>query len=124
MKYNLKYIVVHSTRTMPGEPHTEGSFHYIVDRSGKAIKEKKLSEKDACLQVAYVGGLNKEGMLADTRSTAQTDKLFNQLVSLTEKYPQAKIIGAGELFSKDQHPGFDVKKWLKNYVPEVVSNKW
>ena len=120
MKHNLKYIVVHSTRTMPGEPHTEGAFHYIIDRSGKAIKEKKLLEKDACLQVAYVGGLNAEEKLTDTRNAVQTERLFNQLVSLSEKHPQAKIIGAGELFSKDQHPGFDVKKWLKEYVPDVL----
>lgn len=120
MKHNLKYIVVHSTRTMPGEPHTEGAFHYIIDRSGKTLKEKKLLEKDACLQVAYVGGLNNEGKLADTRNPVQTDKLFNQLVSLSEKYPQAKIIGAGELFSKEEYPGFDVKTWLKNYVPDIL----
>lgn len=120
MKHNVKYIVVHSTRTMPGESHTENAFHYVIDKNGKAIKEKKLSEKDACLQIAYTGGLNSEGKLADTRNDKQTETLFNQLISLSEKYPEAKIIGAGELFSQDQYPGFDVKKWLKDYVPDVV----
>jgi hypothetical protein len=120
MKQNVKYIVVHSTRTMPGEKHTAGLFHYVIDKTGKAIREKILAEKDTCLQVAYTGGLNSEGKTADTRNEKQKERLFNQLVLLSEKYPEAKIIGAEELLSEEQYPGFDVKKWLSEYVPDVL----
>ena len=58
--------------------------------------------------------------------------MFNKLVALSEKYPDATILGHRDLSpDKDgdgvietsewvKHcPSFDVKEWLKNYTPDL-----
>jgi hypothetical protein len=120
MKNSVSYIVVHSTQTLPSELHHSLPFNFIIHRNGRVVKEKKLSKGDKFLQIAYLGGIDKERNLLDTKTEQQSEALFNTLVMLSEKYPSAKIVGADEIFGKSNHPGFDVKEWLKNFVPRSI----
>jgi len=120
-KFNIRYIVVHSSKTLPEELYILIPYHYIIHRNGKIEKGKKLSVTDACIQIVYLGGVNKEMQVTDTRTNTQTDSLFNQLIVLSERFPEARIVGADEVFGETNNPGFDVKDWLKNYTPKILA---
>jgi N-acetylmuramoyl-L-alanine amidase len=121
MKTNVRYIVVHSTQTLPNELHQTVPFHFIIYRNGKIVREKKLGKADACVQIAYLGGIDKDRKAADTKTDQQCETLFKALVMLSEKYPEAKIVGADEIFGNVNDPGFNVKEWLKNFVPKSIN---
>ena len=120
-KNNIRYIVVHSSKTLPEELYISIPYHYIIHRNGSIGKSKKLSVTDACVQIAYLGGVDKEKQVQDTRTDPQTDSLFNKLVALSERFPEARIVGADEVFGKTNDPGFNVKDWLKNYTPKILA---
>ena len=135
----IKYIVVHSTATTP--PMTrEGirelwkgddgkrtpQFHYVILRDGEILQlqgEKKTVAGDTgtentCIHIAYAGGINEIGLTCDNSTAKQRDSLFDKIVALFEKYPDAKIIGADELQPNAiTAPGFNIKEWLSNYLP-------
>lgn len=139
---NIKYIVVHCTATPPtttvesikrywkehrGWGDTPG-YHYLIQRQGTLIQlldESKNSNgvylhNSNCINIAYIGGVDKEGKPVDNRSDAQKHSMFDLIVSLTEKYPQAEVLGHRDF--PDVHkacPCFDVKKWLKEYEPDL-----
>ena len=120
-KNNIRYIVVHSSKTLPEELYISIPYHYIIHRNGNIEKSKKISVTDACVQIAYLGGVDKEKHVTDTRTDPQTDSLFNKLVALSERFPEARIVGADEVFGKTNDPGFNVKDWLKNYTPKILA---
>lgn len=129
MKRFIKHIVVHSTATFdPKISQHYGSFHYVVERNGEIKKIhpdsyiiKHLPEIDnETIHIAYSGGRNKTGALGDTRTPVQEEALFNKLVSLSVKYPGARIIGHNELDSTANCPGFSVKEWIRNYEPDIT----
>lgn len=122
MKNNIRYIVVHSTKTLPEELYISIPYHYIIHRGGKIEKSKKLIASDTCVQIAYLGGVDKDKKPKDTRTDPQNDSLFNTLIMLSEKYPEARIVGADEVFGETNHPGFDVKQWLKSYTPKIIKD--
>jgi len=116
-KNNVRYIVVHSTQTLPHELHHSLVYHYIIHRNGKVAEGKKLLSTDGCIQIAYLGGIDKSGNVTDTKTEKQSESLYTTLIKLCEKHPQAKIVSAEDLFGKQNNPGFNVKDWLKSYVP-------
>ena len=120
-KNNIRYIVVHSSKTLPEEFHISTPYHFLIHRNGKVEQSKKISFTDACIQIAYLGGVNKEKQVQDTRTEVQTDSLFNELIALSEKFPEAKIVGADKVFGETNNPGFNVKDWLKNYTPKILA---
>jgi len=135
----IKYIVVHSTATTPpmtGEGIRElwksdnskrtPQFHYVILRNGEILKlqtENKLVAGDkgtenTCIHIAYAGGINESGLTCDNSNAIQRDYLFDKIVYLFEKYPDAKVVGADELQpAAITSPGFNVKEWLSNYLP-------
>jgi len=128
MKRFIKYIVVHNTATFdPKVSQHYGLFHYVVERNGEIKKIhqeytiiKNLDEVDnEAIHIAYSGGRNKTGVLGDTRTPVQEESLFNKLVALSVKYPNAQIIGHNDINSTANCPGFSVKEWLRNYEPEL-----
>ena len=45
---------------------------------------------------------------------------FDKIVELTERYPQAKVIGHRDFPNVAKAcPSFDVKTWLANYQPDI-----
>jgi N-acetylmuramoyl-L-alanine amidase len=138
---NIKYIVVHCTATPPTTTvesikrywkeqrgwETPG-YHYLIQRQGTLIQlldESKNSNgvyahNSNCINIAYIGGVDKDGKPQDNRSDAQKHSMFDLIVSLTEKYPQAEVLGHRDF--PDVHkacPSFDVKKWLSEYEPDL-----
>lgn len=120
MKSKVQYIVVHSTQTLPSELHYAFPFHYLVNRSGKITKNNKVTKTEKAVHVAYVGGIDKERNVCDTRTEQQNEVLFKLLVLLSEKYPKARIFGADEILGPSNKPGFKVRDWLKTYIPQFI----
>lgn len=141
---DIKYIVVHCTATpttttldsikrywkeQRGWGDTPG-YHYIIKRDGVIIQlldEKKNSNgvyahNSNCINIAYIGGIDKDGKPVDNRSDAQKHAMFDIIVRLTEKYPKAEVLGHRDFPDvKKACPCFDVKEWLKNYEPDFNS---
>jgi len=139
---NIKYIVVHCTATPPtttvesikrywkekrGWGDTPG-YHYLIQRQGTLIQlldESKNSNgvykhNSNCINIAYIGGVDKEGKPQDNLSDAQNHSMFDLIVSLLEKYPQAEVLGHRDFSGvKKACPSFDVKKWLSEYEPDL-----
>lgn len=141
-KRNIKYIVIHCTATpsnttlqsikrywkeQRGWGDTAG-YHYIIEADGEVTlltPEDKNSNgvykhNSECINIAYIGGIDKQGKPKDTRSKAQEDALFNLIVELTEKYKEASVLGHRDFPEvKKACPSFDVKTWLANYTPTL-----
>ena len=137
---NIKYIVVHCTATPQtttlesikrywkeerGWGYTPG-YHYLIQRQGTLIQlldESKNSNgvyahNSNCINLAYIGGIDKDGKPHENLSDAQNHSMFDLIVSLTEKYPQAEVLGHRDFAGvKKACPSFDVKKWLSEYEP-------
>ena len=103
-------------------------YHYLIQRNGNLIKlleENKNSfgvyaHNDNCISIAYIGGIDKDGKPHDNRSDSQKHAMFDLIVSLTEKYPQAEVLGHRDFAGvKKACPSFDVKKWLSEYEPDL-----
>jgi hypothetical protein len=120
MRNKIQNIVVHSTQTLPYELTSDLPFHYVIHRNGKIVKSKLLKPHDQSVKVAYVGGVDIERKISDNRTSEQNETLFNTLFFLSEKYPNAKIFGAEEQFGGSSYPGFNVKEWLKSYIPKLL----
>ena len=141
---DIKYIVVHCTATpttttlesikrywkeQRGWGETPG-YHYIIKRDGVIIQlldEKKNSNgvyahNSNCINIAYVGGVDKDNKPVDNRSDAQKHAMFDIIVRLTERYPKAEVLGHKDFPGVQKAcPCFDVKEWLKNYEPDFNS---
>lgn len=153
MKRTIEYIVVHCTATHP-ETSIESilkywkvemgwknpGYHYIIKRNGELVSitpEESIANGVAghnrhCIHISYIGGVDKKGKPVDNRTTEQKNTMFNKLVELSEKYPDAIILGHRD-FSPDKNgngkieyfewikscPAFDVREWLSNYTPEL-----
>ena len=139
---NIKYIVVHCTATPPTttvesikrywkEQRGWGDrpgYHYLIQRQGNLIQlldESKNSygvyaHNSNCISIAYIGGIDKDGKPQDNRTDAQKHSMFDLIVSLTEKYPNAQVLGHRDFAGvKKACPCFDVKKWLSEYEPDL-----
>lgn len=142
MKRQIKYIVIHCTATQP-ETSIESikkywrevkgwkdvpGYHYIIKSDGQVVKlleESKNSygvyaHNNECISISYIGGIDKQGKPKDTRSRAQETAMFNLIVGISNRYPEAKIVGHRDFPSvKKACPCFDVKTWLGNYNPDL-----
>jgi N-acetylmuramoyl-L-alanine amidase len=139
---NIKYIVVHCTATPPtttidsikrywkeqrGWGDTPG-YHYIIERDGNVIQllDESLNSNgvymhnSSCINLSYIGGVDKDNKPADNRSELQKHAMFDLIVSLTEKYPQAEVLGHRDFPNVAKAcPSFDVKTWLSEYEPNL-----
>jgi N-acetylmuramoyl-L-alanine amidase len=144
-KRNIKYIVIHCTATpqnttiesikrywkeQRGWGDTAG-YHYIIEADGEVtqlLDEAKNSNgvykhNSECINIAYIGGIDKNGKPKDTRSRRQEDAMFDLIVSLTEKYKGVSVLGHRDFPNVAKAcPSFDVKTWLANYTPNLNPN--
>jgi N-acetylmuramoyl-L-alanine amidase len=73
------------------------------------------------VNIAYTGGIDKEGKPLDNRTELQNEALFEKIVELTERYPNAVVQGHRDFPNQNRAcPCFDVKQWLKEYVPPIA----
>jgi N-acetylmuramoyl-L-alanine amidase len=142
MKRNIKYIVVHCTATQPDATieaikrywkeklgwHNNG-YHYIIKRDGivenitheAMIANGVAGFNTASIHLSYIGGVDKNNKPIDNRTDAQKEAMFNLIVNLSHKYPQAEIKGHRDFPNVHKDcPSFDVKTWLKNYEPAIL----
>jgi hypothetical protein len=122
---NILYIAVHNTNTAPLKQIRDLDnlpYHYLITRSGKLLNLRPVSKESTVIDVAWVGGMDKQGNHVDNRMEVQSDTLFNTLVWLTVRFPNAKISPADKLSVYDYpNPGFDITAWLNEYVPSFLA---
>lgn len=132
----VKYIVVHCTATMEGKDFRAADvrkwhkqqgwedigYHYVIDLDGlieegrnKRYQGAHVAGYNSCsIGVCYVGGLDKGGLPADTRTPEQKHWLKYLLRSLKTRYPKAKIVGHRDLSPDRNGDGVvTADEWLK-----------
>jgi len=121
---NVRYIIVHSTGTKPDMLLSDLDmlpYHYLITKVGKLLNLKPVTATDGTVELALIGGLDKQGNRVDCRTPRQNETLFNTLVKLCEYYPHAKITAADKLYVYSHpNPGFDLQQWLASYVPDFL----
>jgi N-acetylmuramoyl-L-alanine amidase len=142
IKRIIKYIVIHCTATPPNTTiesikrywrevrkwgDTPG-YHYVIHRDGhieQLLDESKNSNgvyahNSQCINIAYIGGVDKQNKPVDNRTEAQKLAMFNKIVELTEKYKGSEVRGHRDFEGVNKAcPSFDVKSWLATYVPDI-----
>jgi N-acetylmuramoyl-L-alanine amidase len=143
-KRNIKYIVIHCTAT-PSNTTIESikrywkdvrkwgdtsGYHYIIAADGEVtqlVADNKNSNgvyahNSECINIAYIGGIDKTGNPKDTRTKSQQHAMFDLIVKLTETYKGANVLGHRDFPNVAKAcPCFDVKSWLANYTPDIES---
>lgn len=138
---DIDAIVVHCSATRAGQDvkasdidkwHKERGFkcigyHFVVDLDGTIEAGRPLTMSGAhcntagfsgrvynshSIGVCYVGGLDKDGNAADTRTPAQKVSLHNLIYSLIMQYPIKEVIG-----HRDASPD-------KNGDGQISQNEW
>ena len=138
---DIDAIVVHCSATRAGQDvkasdidkwHKERGFkcigyHFVVDLDGTIEAGRPLTMSGAhcntsglsgrvynshSIGVCYVGGLDKDGNAADTRTPAQKVALHNLIYSLIMQYPIKEVIG-----HRDASPD-------KNGDGQISQNEW
>lgn len=97
------YVVRTDGRIEPGRPETEVGAHC-------------LGHNNHSIGVAYVGGLDRAGRPADTRTAEQRKSLELLLKELLRKYPHSSIFGHRDFARKDC-PCFDATIEYKDLEP-------
>ena len=117
-------IVVHTTGTAPSQSIKELDqfpYHYLVTRGGRVIRLRKVGETENRIEVALLGGADKHGKRRDDRTEEQNDALFNLLITLFNRRPEATVVGADEVYVYPYaNPGFKVQDWLVDYLPTII----
>lgn len=124
-------IIVHCTATPEGREvsvkeidrwHRERGFkcigyHYVIGLDGKVSEGRPIEEIGAhctgqnshSVGVCYVGGIDRFGLPADTRTLQQCVAMRELLASLKERFPKAMIYGHRD-FARKACPCFDAAK--------------
>jgi N-acetylmuramoyl-L-alanine amidase len=144
MKREINFIVVHCTATQP-EAKIEDikrywkevlgwknpGYHYIIKRNGDIVK--LLSEdipsngvaghNQNSIHLSYIGGVDKSNKPIDNRTLSQEAAMFDLIVELSERYPNAKILGHRDFVGVHKAcPSFNVRDWLRNFTPHINFN--
>ena len=136
---DVKYLVVHCSGSPCNHPFTvEGlintgrerfgqpSYHYYVRRNGTVVPILPESVRGVhavgynhcSIAVCYEGGLDANGVAADTRTELQRHALYELLKQLHEDYPQARIVGHCELPGAHKPcPGFIASQEFASLQP-------
>ena len=115
---SVKLLICHCTATKCNRPFSvenliacgeakygQCSYHYYVRRNGdvipllpETVQGVHARHYNYCsLGIVFEGGLDENGVAADTRTEAQKHSLYELLKDLTADYPQARILGHCEL---------------------------
>lgn len=140
---NIDSIVIHCSATKAGvdlkakdidRMHKQRGFnrigyHYVIDLDGTVETGRPLTMEGAhcntkgysgvsynrhSIGICYIGGLDKNGKPADTRTEAQKKALKNLVIELCGKYEICEVLG-----HRDTSPDLDgdgevePKEWIK-----------
>lgn len=120
--HNIRYIVVHSTKSIPGALPAQTDFNFLITSNGILLKPVKLAADSGCISIGYSGGLDKNLQPVNSMTEQQEEKLFELLVTLSAKHKKAEIKGANTLYHDPQDTGFNVNNWLKGYTPKILED--
>ena len=101
-------------------------YHFIVRRDGTIETGRPLEMVGAHCQhhnqhsigVCYEGGLNADGLAADTRTAAQKVAMRQLLLKLHEQFPKAVIAGHNVFNPMKACPCFDAVSEYRDLQPE------
>ena len=101
-------------------------YHYVVRRDGTIETGRPLEMVGAhCVHhnqhsigVCYEGGLNADGLAADTRTAAQKVAMRQLLGKLHEQFPKAVIAGHNVFDPTKDCPCFDAVSEYRDLQPE------
>jgi N-acetyl-anhydromuramyl-L-alanine amidase AmpD len=98
-------------------------YHYVIKRDGEVQKGRPDDQPGAhvsgyngkSLGICMIGGVTEKDVnkVENNFTPAQFKSLHTLVSDLHAKYPQAKILGHGEV-AKKACPSFDVQQWLKD----------
>lgn len=94
-------------------------YHYYIEKDGTVHKGRPeemvgahcVTRNRHSIGVCYEGGLDENGIDADTRTEAQKDALLDLLIQLHRRYPQAVIMGHNEFNPLKPCPCFDAEEY-------------
>ena len=136
MRKETKEIIVHCAATKPRMDigasdidrwHRERGwlkigYHFVIKRDGTVETGRELEEVGAhakghnaiSVGICMVGGLSEDNEPETNFTADQWSSLENLVDDLTEKYPDAKVIGHNDISSK-ACPTFNVGEWYDGY---------
>ena len=93
-------------------------YHVVVLANGsihQLLPDSKISNgvqgyNSTAINVAYTGGIDKNGKAIDNRTQEQKQSLIRLLLALRKKYPKAKILGHRDI-SPDKNGNGIVDPW-------------
>lgn len=131
----IDYIIIHCSATKEGidwkakdidQWHKQRGFnkigyHYVIDLDGTVETGRDENETGAhcvgynksSIGICYIGGLDRNLNPKDTRTDKQKEALWNLVIKLLAKYPNANVYGHNE-FAKKACPCFNVEKEFEN----------
>lgn len=131
MTRDIKRIFIHCTasrqetttiETLKNDFKANGwknpGYHYVIFPDGKVVNMLDESEvsngvkgyNSTAINVAYVGGVDKNLKTVDNRTQQQKESIIQLLKTLRIKYPKAKILGHRDISPDTNHNG-KVDKW-------------
>lgn len=140
---NIDAIVIHCSASRAGQDlraadidkmHKERGFacigyNYVIDLDGTVEKGRPLTRDGAhcntsglsgksynkhSIGICYVGGLDKDGNPADTRTDAQKTALAELVYRLIDEYPIIEVIGHRDASpDKDGNGTIEKNEWIK-----------
>lgn len=123
---NVKHIVIHNTGTPINKPNVDLDtlpYHFVITANGKLVSIREFKPDLTTVEIALIGGVSRKGIHCDTRTPKQSEVLFDTLVSLCDIFYKATITGADQIYVYSHaNPGFDVKEWLQNYIPDFLQD--
>jgi N-acetylmuramoyl-L-alanine amidase len=131
----VKFIIIHSTETLPAinlkltdidrahrmEGKLTCGYHFVIGRDGeiepgRATHRPGLhtpGQNQHSLGICMVGGMSKKGP-ADNYNERQMESLHNLVELLLTEHPGAQVVGHNHFNPTVACPCFDVKGWLNN----------
>ena len=132
----IKYIVLHCTAT-PQNTTVESikkywkevmkwnspGYHRIILPTGVVVELQDYSKptngvagyNSNSIHISYIGGVDEKGKAVDNRTVQQKNSMYNLVIELKKKYPNAQVLGHRDFPNvKKDCPSFDVKTWLKS----------
>lgn len=128
----IDYIIIHCSATKEGQDfkakdidqwhkqrgYNKIGYHYVIDLDGTVETGRPENEIGAhckgynsnSIGICYIGGLDRNLSVKDTRTQAQKDAMWELVIKLLSKYPNANVYGHNEFNKGKACPCFDVKK--------------
>lgn len=132
----IDYIIIHCSATKEGQDfkakdidqwhkqrgYNKIGYHYVIDLDGTVETGRHENEVGAhckgynsnSIGICYIGGLDRNLSVKDTRTQAQKDAMWELVIKLLSKYPNANVYGHNEFNKGKACPCFDVKKEFKD----------